>query len=348
MRIVIHAGMHKTGSSSIQDYLHGYEGSEIVYARWTDANHCGLFILLFEDFDKLPNYHGFKARGPEFIAALGAMKAHWSRRFQEDLENSRDRTLVISAEDISYPAYGNAVKRMHEVLRGWTEDIVVVGYARGPLSFAVSAFQQLLKDGGLNRFQVEQLWPHYSQRFSTLEETFGREHTILRHYDRSGLHGGDVVLDFASILGVDAKAAQPVNSNTSLSAEATALLYLQRRLGDGYLAGFQGAQRGNNAFVDRLRSIGGRRMTFTEALWLPVVQKNLEDLRWMESRLGKQLDDVRPADAVPVGSEDDLIQLALNSYGALENLLVESIRQSSRPPIDRTVRALDLLRKFSY
>lgn len=348
MRVVIHAGMHKTGSSSIQDHFSQNETDDIVYARWPGGNHCGLFILLFEDPVLLGSYHGFKARGQDFINGLPQMKARWTESIHEDMARSAGKTFVLSAEDISWPGFRPAVERMRDFFRNWTDDIQVVGYARSPLSFAVSAFQQMLKDGGLKSLNLDALWPHYKKRFLMLDEIFGREHVMLRHYHRSSLVGRDVVADFGKILGMDIRKSSGNDANASLSAEATALLYLQRRLGDGYLAGFSGAQMGNNRFIDRLRVIGSGKFTFSETAWRPVVEKNIADLRWIEERLGHAMEDDPRAGAVEISNEHDLIALALESYDSLEEVLIESIRGSDRVPVNKTVRALDLLRKFSY
>lgn len=348
MRVVIHAGMHKTGSSSIQEYFWNSKDENLAYARWTGSNHCGLFVLLFEDADRLARYHGFKARGADFISALPRMKERWLESLKEDLTQNEGKTLVFSAEDISAPEFRNAVVRMRDFFKSYATQIEVVGYVRSPLSFAVSAFQQMLKDGGMSKLQVEALWPHYRSRFEMLEEIFGIDNVTLRIYDLAHFEGGDIVRDFASILGVGVREALPAHVNASLSAEATALLFVQRRLGDGYLSGFMGAQAGNNSFVDKLRTIGEGKMTFSEEIWNPVLERHADDLKWIENRLGRKLDQVYPVESFKVGSESDLIQLALQSYDALEDLLFDSIRTSSRPPVQRLARALDLLRKFSY
>lgn len=347
MRVVVHAGMHKTGSSAIQQYFSKVSKDKISYPRWTDSNLCGLFVLLFHDEDKLASYHGFKARGQEFIDTLPRMRERWLKSFEEDIEQAEGKTLVFSAEDISAPGLRSAVERMHAFLARRTSEIDVVAYVRSPLSFAVSAFQQMLKDGGINRLNIDALWPHYRYRFEMLEEIFGSQSVNLRMYDATQLRGGDVVRDFANILQLDIDVISPLQANISLSAEATALLFMQRRLGDGFISGFLGAQAGNNSFVSKLQTIGDRKMTFAEELWGPVQNSHSEDLRWIEERLGRSFDSANAVGVVRIASEDDLIQLALQSYDALEDLLLDSIR-TSRPPVPRMVAALDLLRILSY
>ena len=348
MRVVVHAGMHKTGSSSIQGYFQKEQIENIKYARWTDSNHCGIFILLFQQEDLLGEYHGFKARGPAFVATLPDLKAKWLKSLEEDMDSSADRTVIFSAEDISWPGFRGATERMHKFFKRWTDDVKVVAYARSPLSFALSAFQQMLKDGGMKTLNVHALWPNYRARFAALDDIFGAANVDLRLYERTSLFGGDVVSDFASAIGIDIGSAPTPQANLSLSAEAIALLFMQRRLGEGYLSGFDGAQAGNNRFVNKLLKIGNRNLMFSDELWQPVVQKNLADLKWMEERLGKELIADFTGNEIKISSEEDLLQLAVQSYGAVESALIDSITHSTRGMKERTVRALDLLRKDSY
>jgi len=348
MRVVIHAGMHKTGTSSIQNFFYSNERENIVYPRWFGPNHCGLFILLFQDEELLGEYHGFKTRGAEFVASLKEKKRNSYDLLEKAIEQAKNTTLLISAEDISWPGFRNAVSRMHSFFQSYTEDIQVIGYIRSPHSFAVSAFQQMLKDGGLKTLTPEKLWPHYRQRFGMLEDVFGADRMSLRLYDRKHLLGADIVRDFGSILGLDIAGPRIEEANVSLSAEATALLFLQRRLGEGYVSGFENAQAGNHRFIERLRVIGERPFKFSDQLWGPVLKANEEDVNWIESKLGTAMIDDLPTNAVEISGEDDFIQLAAQSYEKLEDVLIDEIRNSSRPIVEKTTRALDILRRLKY
>ena len=65
MRVILHVGMHKTGSSSIQRHLHGTElGHGVSFARWSEPNHSTLVWLLFQDEERLGDYHGFPPGDP--------------------------------------------------------------------------------------------------------------------------------------------------------------------------------------------------------------------------------------------------------------------------------------------
>lgn len=115
MKIIIHVGMPKTGSSSIQHTFSGLSHPDIEYIKWSiGGNHSALYVLLFEDLDKLSDYHGFKARGPEFTRTLPALRKQWHARVSAQLAEAGDKTIVFSGEDISSPAFGNGPKRLRD------------------------------------------------------------------------------------------------------------------------------------------------------------------------------------------------------------------------------------------
>ena len=347
MRIVIHAGMHKTGTSSLQDYFFEHAPAEIAYPQWMEANHCGLFILLFEELDRLSDYHGFRARGQEYTDTLPALRAENTALMSAFLDANRHRTVLISAEDISSPEFRPAVIRMRDFLSQWTHDIEVIVYVRSALDFAVSAFQQILKDSGMPSLDLEYLWPYFQDRIEGLDEIFGRERVTVRLYDRATLKNGDVVSDFFDAMNLPRPTGKRPEANVALSAEATALLFLQRKLGLGYVSGFDNAQTANNRFIELLSEIGSHRLSFSDALWKPVADSHAADQAWIEQRLGRALNRRKARGDDPqitIDSEQDLLLVALSSAADLERVLSREIERTSTDLLDRIVRAIEMLR----
>ncbi len=350
MKIIIHAGMHKTGSSSIQDHFFSTPYPGLRYARWSEANHCGLFVLLFHEQEKLASYWGFSNRGTDFCARLPQMRQDWRAKLEEDLTlaKANNETLIISAEDISGPLFHEAVSRMAEFFHQWTDDITVLAYVRRPLSYALSAFQQLVKNGGIKALEAEKLWPFYKARFEILDTSFGRDNVILKPYDRDLLTGGDVVLDFAALVGAKVTTPPKSESNISLSAEATALLFTQRQLGAGFVSGFDNAYAANAAMISSLRSIGSSKLDFSDSLWGPVLEKNRADLDWIENRLGVSLRDSSAPDAIVISRKEDLFDLAVKYQPDLEVALLTALHSRHARALDETVVTLELLRRLAY
>jgi hypothetical protein len=61
--LILHAGMNKTGSSSIQKSLRALSGEKINFLKWKWENHSDLFMLLFQDKILREKYHIFKTQG---------------------------------------------------------------------------------------------------------------------------------------------------------------------------------------------------------------------------------------------------------------------------------------------
>ncbi|MFV0514702.1 MAG: hypothetical protein ACK5MY_13915 [Jhaorihella sp.] len=349
MKIIIHVGMPKTGSSSIQQTFAGLQHPELEYVDWIPSgNHSALFVLLFHDLDKLSEYHGFKARGAAFIQTLPALRADWHARVSQQLARTGDKTVIFSAEAISRKDVEYARRRLRDFFAGWSDDISVIGYVRPPAGFAPSAFQQRLKGGMIKNPCRGGVSPNYRRRFETFDRIFGRDAVNLREFSSDRLLGGDVVQDFAHQIGVGPLAEdQNLRANESLSLEAVALLYAQRKLGQGFVAGFDRAHVANNSFVSGLATIGRRKFGFSQKLLAPLLEKGRDDIAWMEKRLGHSFSEPGAANPDAIDSLDDLVDIALGQFDAVQDLLGEDAVDG---PVttENLVRGLERLRERYY
>jgi len=194
--IVIHAGMNKTGSTSIQR----------------------TFVRL--DGDRVECPVG-KPQPLQFKRILGR------RRSGRTLH-----PLLISDEGFSMLP-GRRVEALFNALRNCPEDIRVIAYVRPPRSFMSSQFQQQCKKRfiNLNGHALDAHWPLYRRRFERLDTLFGRENVTPKPFQRERLEGGDVVLDFAREIGVALEPGEVIRVNESMSLKVVALLYVFWRFG---------------------------------------------------------------------------------------------------------------------
>jgi hypothetical protein len=348
MRVVIHAGMHKTGSSAIQQAFSQRQAPDFHYLDWYSSNHCELFVYLFQEMHEILNYHSVRARGPEFQARIPAIRAEWNERLTSQLDACRDKTVLLSAEDISFPTMAAATARMRDFFARWTSDIRVIAYVRSPTSFAQSAFQQLLKEGGTARLDPAVLWPHYRARFAHFDTIFGRENVTLRSYDDLADRDVGIVEDFGRWIGMETAGQPEVRVNETLSAEAIALLYLQRRFGDGFVSGSPQALQGNDTFIGMLGRIGEKKLAFDPALWAALDFDMAGDLAWIEERMQMRLKDRPGRNTAVIASEADLVELGLNNLVRAQDLLSARLAEMPCQPVEKLVRLLDLLRKACY
>lgn len=349
MKVIIHIGMHKTGSSSIQNAYSKLVSNKFHYIKHTSSNHSGRFVMLFEDEKNLPDFHGFKSRGPAFIERIPEIRERWMKDTNDDMEKSKDKTVLFSAEAISSgPKFESAVTRMRDYFYKWTDNVSVIGYVRPPKSFAESAFQQKLKGVGAKNVEPGNDWPHYFRRFDMIDRIFGRERVRLKLYSPDALFNGDVISDFSAETKLPDPNREESKLNSSLSLEATALLYAQRKFGGEFISGLQGYNHRDNSFIELLRNIGRSRLVFSEKLWAPILERYRSDVAWAEERLGTSLSEEANDQEHTISNGDDLLDIARSNIKNLEDLLIKSIPQVSKTSDERLVNTLELLRYLSY
>lgn len=342
MQVIIHAGMHKTGSSSIQRTFSTLDSTDLHYLDWRSANHSAMIPLLFHD--RPERYHGFKSKGRAREHLLEE-RAFWMNRLVEQMQSGEHERVLLSAEYLS-GREDDTTTAIADFFRNHSSDIRVIAYVRPPISFMQSAFQQRVRFGRVEALQVERLWPRYKDRFEKFDRLFGRDAVTLRKYSPECLEGGDVVLDLASQIGVSIPPEATVRANVSTSLEAIALIFAQRRLGGGVERGFAGAPKKNSRFAEAISRIGTQKLAFAPSLTEPVVQAFRGDVEWMEERLGQPLLDDPPSTGRQIASEEDLLAVAEENRDALEEILIEMIRRDEPEPHGRLVRNLNLLRKL--
>lgn len=246
MRVLLHIGSEKTGTTSIQHWAAANRAAlaarGILYPAAPgerpdprpDPNHVGLALAVSE-----------RARRPDLLgmlglpdaAAAGAFAARMERRLAEEIAASGCGTLLLSNEHLS-----SRLREEHEVaaLRALLERAVgavgewrVVLYHRRQDEMIQSLHAMAVLHGATQPFRLaarandarldpRPILGHYAR-------VFGEEAVMVRAFDRARLVRGDAVADLLSLLGVDAADAafaQPPRANVSLGGAALELLRL--------------------------------------------------------------------------------------------------------------------------
>lgn len=216
MKIILHIGMPKTGSSSIQQSLRSYDHDGVRYAELGHPNHSvGLFTAFSE---KRYAYHIHQNRG------FSAEKIdHLAKKFRSALQNElhlRRDVLILSGEAMS-AMNTEDLKSLKEFCDPFASDYSVIAYCRSPSGFMSSSLQQCIKNGRL-RESIPQ--PRYKARFSSAIDVFGVDSVELLEFTSSKLQAGSVVQDFSSRLALKTQHIKEVRSNDSLPLEAAKLL----------------------------------------------------------------------------------------------------------------------------
>ena len=347
--IIVHAGMHKTGSSSIQETFAKLDGNRVDYAPWRAANHSGLFFALFHPYPEEQVGFSLLGIGPDEIEEL---RNEWGKRLRQMLERRREqqitRLMIISAEEVlSYSRGGEeAMKKMADYLRSHSgDDVRVIAYVRPPRSFISSAFQQRIKGGSNLNLANLKVWPDYRWRFKKLDRIFGRENVTLKPFQRERLEGGDVVLDFAREIGITLDPGEVVRTNESSCLEIIAMLYVQTRFGNRFEPGIRREARRRRSFVNRISKLGSRRFVLSDDLTDPLVEANRTDLDWMEARLGAPLSEPPVPKGQGVKDEADMINAAFAACPLIDQMIADL--SDTDKLVYEVVRRLDLLGDLS-
>ncbi len=244
MKIVLHAGMPKTGSSSIQTTLaanrDALRSQGVVYPHFGPANpgrkerlssHWLLAANLLPDPSQFRNLSRKTAeRRAEFLEVdvLGVL--------EDALAQAADHEVVLlSTENFGHEDSAPGLEnRLLPLLKRFSPEIYCVAYARSPASLYPSSIQQKMKSGIIDNL-VPSDWtlPHVA-RFEVLKRLFGDDFH-LRVFDRRLLQRGDVVEDFSlrlgKIAGRELRLVKQDDENVSYSANACSIMFhfLRRR-----------------------------------------------------------------------------------------------------------------------
>ena len=221
--LIVHIGMHKTGTTSIQSSLNRFDNGKIRYARLSDVNHS---IPVYTQFsNQRHQYHIHTTRGLS-PSDIDAKVVEFRRDLDKELTQDR-HTLILSGEDISL-LESDSVKALKEYLTPHAERIRIVAYVRDPAAFASSALQQYIR-GGHGQASIPS--PEYTNRFKAFVDHFGVDSVEFIRFDKDTLRGGSAVQDFCHLVGIDPSEINERRGNESTTLECAQMIYHFNRFG---------------------------------------------------------------------------------------------------------------------
>ncbi|MEH6739348.1 MAG: hypothetical protein V7695_12480 [Sulfitobacter sp.] len=221
--VVLHIGMHKTGSSSIQSSLKNYRDETTRYASFDEANHSIPMTTIFSSGRY--EYHVWKNIGLS-KEEIDERRERYLEVLQKDIDDPNFKRLLISGEDIG--TLQNDDKRaLVEFLKSRGCNVKIVCFVRSPNGYVASEMQELIKHGWEDVLQIN---PAYKWILWTFSEVLPKENLIVRNFSEILSEFADPVLGFASICGLERESFALKRTNQSLSATATRLLYRLNKL----------------------------------------------------------------------------------------------------------------------
>ncbi len=320
-RCWLHVGMHKTGSTSIQETLVRANGS----GNWRLLRVGGrpnMGKAICGMFSAQPLKHSFYSKLGYTEARIQREKQTIRRRLERALQGCTEETVIISAEALSALLKVEEVQAMKEFLEPFCEEIRVIGYVRSPVSFKNSIFQEAVKHGK-GKFDIAEVKVNYRRRFKKFDDVFGRENVILRKFDPASFPHHCIVADFCQQIGIEEPPREAVQrTNESLTREACGILYAYRKFGPGFGVG-RDVVRENVRILAALQGVSGARFKGSHKLMTGPLAAEAKDIRWVEKRLGASLKESVKDSGTEVDREEDLLRVHRSSCVEL----VEQFRQ---------------------
>ena len=202
--VYVHIGTHKTGTTTLQKFLFEHrqelESYNIVYPE-------------------IGMHPGLKGHHP--IAFYLAGKRSYFRKtlpgleisevvaeFSQTLKNNKN--IVISSEDFSrqsLPFLRNVPSKLKSYFPARTEFRILV-YLRRQDKFINSYYRWQRKNGRMLRSKLNMRYVRsikyfpYSKILRIWSKEFGEECVVVRPFERASLHGGSLISDFLSQIGI--------------------------------------------------------------------------------------------------------------------------------------------------
>jgi hypothetical protein len=330
-----HIGMHKTGTTSIQDTLSGLVTDRIAYVDLSRPNHSATYATMFMADPEEFTGHRRMQRSVQQVMELRA--AHMAR-LEASIRAAGERNMITSGEGISLLSR-EELSGMRAFFARHFDEIRIIAYVRPPASYMASALQQRIV-GGL-KAQFKTLYPKYRDLFEKFDQVFGRKNVTLVKFDRGEMVEGNVVLDFSRRVGLELDRTRLAESNIGLSLEGTAVMFAHRRHGQQELESRR--DRIDNQRVARtIGGIGRSKLQLHEDIVRPVIEAHRADMDWIEARLGTSLAETYSREPTALTSNAKLSELAGAQLGPIGALLAEALAATPSDPV-LTARSVDFL-----
>lgn len=247
-----------------------------------------------------------RALGKKFFAPADA-----GNIFRQAARDAGDGAVVLSSEGIYKTLTEEDLERFKAFADELFDETLIVAYIRAPMSFTTSSVQKQIR--AAHRWKLKLDFPSYREGFEKFDRVFGRERVKLWPFDRSIFPDGNVVKHFCSELGFAAPPpARPVNSTLSRPA-VSAFFRMNHLIRDHDLPERERALKAHklsiNAVAEHFPHQDWPGFRLAPALFAQLLERNREDISWMEERLGCSLTETYPDHADDIGSAQDLLTI---------------------------------------
>lgn len=284
-RCILHIGITKTGSTSIQEFLFQQMDDERFHYAHFGRRNSGKSLLQAFDWQSaaIDRYKANDMSEEKLLEKRDASR----QMLREQVEGSRGKTVIISGEALSF-FHPDKLADFIDFLQPHFDRIEAVAYVRHPKSHMESAFQQRMKNVSTRKLRVLEYSPKFQNIFEKFVSLLGKENVHVWPFDRATFPEGDVVLDFCKRLGIEPPTERVTGQNESLTREAIALFFTYRHY-------FPKPRKGKRARSEsyflrsELMELEGGRLRFHPDYVKPTIEANRQHIDWLDEQFGIDL-----------------------------------------------------------
>jgi hypothetical protein len=307
----VHIGMHKTGTTTIQNVFSRLVDPNLNYLELSDTN---LGWAMATMFSGTADTHALNRGSTR--AEIEERRGKLFSRTLEQIEGNT-KSLIISGEYMSLHFSAADVRALRAYLEPHFERLRVIVYIREPYSYMRSVSQQYIKNGPL-RLDVQAGFPAYKTQLSPWTDAFNPEEMEFVLFDPAAFPGGDVARDFGARIGAASIPSDIIRDNESLSAEGYAVRYLLRTILERKGASLGQRLRAAHYMV-KVNDYGVRRFDLDYETCRSVVEARRDEIEWVEDRLGRVLPQPKlQSDCVTFRNEEEVLSFARSEMPAFE------------------------------
>ena len=232
-RLILHIGLCKTGSTSIQNILYGNKeklaDNDICYPDFSRNNHNENISFAF--LDEPWNNHFFRKRD--------ITKDNYKQKQKEYIDRlikwcKKDYSLFIVSFEVITWYTENEIKNILSFFREYFEVIQVLAYVREPYSFTRSFFQQVVMadvcTGGMKDYLKYTIDLRVIENYRAVrfwKNAVGKDNMIIRPFNKTALKEKGLIQDFLTSCGIQlngTKGFENVYANESIGKNSLLLL----------------------------------------------------------------------------------------------------------------------------
>jgi len=290
--LILHIGLHKTGTSSIQATLAANRdllyGRGLLFPAFLPANHSLFFYNAFSE--RAENYHA--------NLRLGCSKDDIRKtadqqlaKLQKAIADFKGPTILLSGEDACTlrPQEVLSVRRkLDQLAQGLIYRILL--YTRHPVEFASSAIQENVKGNGMTvedskALRITNTVGKIGKIYDAWADAFGDEAIEFRSFETTRSADGGLIGSFFSTLGIPVDGLQIHHANSGNCDEVTKFLSSLYQTSPGQKQGRKTSIRltdKDRQVLFALKGSKGRLLTPEEQM--QVWENARSDLQFLEDR----------------------------------------------------------------